>query len=117
MTDNKLKYVEIEPRSRAELEEAFASHDEIAVWDAMYSAAQHEPDWRWTQGRLLQLLAHKSTTVRTAALIALGELALFQGQVDLEIVLPEVNKLANDPDLAPWVEDCIADIKSRITIN
>ena len=115
--DEKPKYVEIEPRSREELEEAFASNDEIAVCDAMYSAAQYEPDWRWTQSKLLQFLTHKSIGIRTAALIAPGELALFQGHVDVEIVLPEVYKLASDPALAPYVEECVADIKSRITIN
>jgi hypothetical protein len=115
--EDKPKYVEIEPKSKAELEEAFASGDQTTLCNAMYSAAQYEPDWRWTQGKLLEFLACESVGIRASALIALGELALFQGRVDVEIVLPEVYKLANDPALAPYVEDCVGDIKSRITIN
>ena len=116
-SDDKPKYVEIEPRSREELEAAFACEDENTVCEAMYSAAQHEPDWRWTQSKLLEFLNHKSLLLRSVALMALGELALFRGQVDIEVVLPRVHKLAEEPALAPFVEDCIEDIKRTITIH
>jgi hypothetical protein len=115
--DKKLKYVEIQPKTRAELEAAFASDDEDIVCNAMYSAAQHEPDWRWTQGKLLESLKRDSLLIRSAALIALGELALFRGRVDLELVLPEVHKLKGDPALAPFAEDCLKDIKIRTTLH
>ena len=46
---DKPKYVEIKARTRAELERSFASGDPNAVCDALYSAAQHEQDWRWSQ--------------------------------------------------------------------
>ena len=115
--EDKPRYVEIEPRSRKDLELDFASDDENTVCIAMYSAAQYDPDWRWTQGKLLEFLNHHSLGIRSAALIALGELALFQGQIDVEVVLPEVHKLANEPALAPYVEECLEDIKSRTTIH
>jgi len=117
MMDEKPRYVEIEPRTREELEDAFRSSDESTLCNAMFSAAQYEPDWRWTQSQLLEFLTRESIGIRSAALIALGELALFQGHVDVEVVLPEVYKLKGIPALAPYVEDCIEDIKSRITIN
>jgi len=112
--EEKLKYVEIEPRPRQELERIFASDDENAICDAMYSAAQHEPDWRWTQGELLKLLSHRSLLVRSSALVALGEVATFRGNIDVELVLPEIHKLADDPALGPFVEDCVEEIR-RIT--
>lgn len=116
MNDNP-KYVEIEPRSRQELEEAFTSVDENTVCNAMYSAAQCEPDWRWTQGKLLEFLKNNSLLLRSTALSALGELALFQGHLDVELVVPEVHKLLKDPAMGPFAEDCLEDIKSRITIQ
>jgi hypothetical protein len=109
--EEKPKYVEIEPRSRKELEEVFAGDDENAICNAMYSAAQHEPDWRWTQGELLKLLGYTSLLVRSSALVAIGEIATFSGNIDVEVVLPEIYKLANDPALGPFVEDCLADIR------
>lgn len=115
--EEKFRYVEIEPQTRDELKAALTSDDENRICNAMYSAAQHERDWRWTQGELLKLLSHKSSLVRSCALVAIGEIAIFQGNLDLELVLPETHKLANDPALAPFVEDCLEDIKQYIKVH
>jgi HEAT repeat protein len=115
--DEKREYAEIQPSSREELEEAFAGDDENAICNAVYSAAQHEPDWRWTQGELVRFLGHDSLLVRSTAMNALGELVLFRGYVDLEVVLPEIHKLEKDPALAPLVKEYMEDLKSRVTIH
>jgi hypothetical protein len=115
--DEKPKYVEIQPCSRKHLEEAFAGDDENAICNAMYSAAQHEPDWRWAQGKLVKFLGHQSLLIRSTAINALGELVLFRGHVDLEVVLPEIRKLENEPALAPFVNDYLEDLKSRVAIH
>jgi len=107
-----LKYVEIQPREREDLESAFKSDDENAVCSALYSAAQHEVDWRWSQQQCLKMLHHESLLVRSAALIALGEIALFRGRLDLESVLPEIHRVAADPALAPFAEDALDDIRA-----
>ena len=108
----KLKYVEIQARDRDELETAFKSHDANVVCDALYSAAQHEADWRWSQEQCLKMLDHESLLVRSAALIALGEIALFRGHLDLETVLPEIYRVARDPPLAPFAEDAMDNIRA-----
>ena len=43
--------------------------------------------------------------------MALSEIAFFRGHLDLEIVLPEMERLENDPELAPIVEDALANIR------
>ena len=83
----------------------------------MYSAAQYEQDWRWAQGELIKFLSHESLLVRSTAINALGELVLFRGHIDLEVVLPEIHKLQNDPALAPFVQEYLEDLKSRVTIH
>jgi len=115
--NNKFKYVEIKPRSREQLEAAFTSHDENEVSNAMYSAAQHEPDWRWTQGKLLEFLNHRSLLLRSTALVALGELALFRRRIDVEVVLPAICKAREEQALVPFVDDCLEDIKTVVTIH
>jgi HEAT repeat protein len=80
----------------------------------MDSAAQHESDWRWTQTELIKLLSHKSLLVHSSAIVAIGEVATFQRNLDSEIVLPELYKLADDRALAPFVEDCLEEIKRCI---
>lgn len=108
---DKPKYVEIKARTRAELERSFASGDPNAVCDALHSAAQHEEDWRWSQTQCLKMLNHESLLVRSSALIALGEIALFRGNLDFAVVLPEVKRFENDPALGPFVEDALDNIR------
>jgi hypothetical protein len=108
----KPKYVEIQPRTRRELEQALASDDPNAVCNALYSAAQHESDWRWSQTQCLMMLKHESLLVRSTAIIALGEIALFRGELDRDVVLPELKRLVGDPALGPFVEDVLVDLDS-----
>ena len=109
---DKPKYVEIRPRLRGDLEDALSSSDDNEICNALYSAAQHEADWRWSQQQCLKLLDHESLLVRSTALIALGEIALFRGCLDLEAVLPEIHRVAGDPALAPFAEDALDNIRA-----
>jgi len=52
-----------------------------------------------------------SLLVRSAALIALGENALFRGNLALGVVLPEMKRLENDAALGPFVEDALDNIR------
>jgi hypothetical protein len=99
---DKPKYVEIQRREREELEAAFKSDDANVVCGALYAAAQHEVDWRWSQQQqCLRMLDHESLLVRSAALIALGEIALFRGHLDLETVLRKSTVWPLTPRLLP----------------
>jgi hypothetical protein len=113
----KREYAEIKPRSREELKATFAGDDEKAICDAMYSAAQHDPDWRWAQGELVRFLSHKSLLIRSTAVNALGEIVFFRGHADLEVVLPEIHRLGNDPALASYVRRYLEDLKGRIAVH
>ena len=106
----KLKYVEIKPRSKAQLLSEFASGDPNLVCDALFSAAQHEQDWRWSQAQCLAMLKHESLLVRSCAIVAIGEIAIFRGEIDFDTVLPELRGLLNDPALSPFAEDALDDI-------
>lgn len=108
----KPKYVEIQPRTRRELEQALASDDANTVCNALYSAAQHESDWRWSQTQCLMMLKHESPLVRSTAVIALGEIAHFRGALDRDVVLPELRRLASDSALGPYVEDVLDELDS-----
>jgi hypothetical protein len=108
---DKPKYAETKPQPRAELEESFASEDANIISEALFSAAQHEPDWRRSQAQCLRMLSHESVFVPSAALMALSEIALFRGQLDLDLVLPEMKRLESDPDLGPFVGDALDNIR------
>ena len=110
----KPKYVEIKPQTRADLQQKLGSSDPNAVCGALYSAAQHDTDWRWSQNQCLRMLSHDSLLVRSAALIALGEIALFRGQLDVDIVLPQIRQFKSDPALAPFAEDALDNIRVAV---
>ena len=109
----KLKYVEIKPRSKTQLLAEFASGDVNIICDALFSAAQHEPDWRWSQAQCLAMLKHDSLTVRSCAVIAISEIAIFRGEIDLDVVVPELERLLNDEALRPFAEDALKDIRGE----
>lgn len=108
---DKPKYVEITPQSRTELEKSFTSDDPNIICNALYSAAQHDADWKWSQTQCLRMLNHASLLVRSSALIALGEIALFRGNLDLDVVVPEMKRFENDPALGAFVEEALDNIR------
>jgi hypothetical protein len=109
---DKPKYVEIQPRLREDLEKALSSSDDNEICNALYSAAHHEAGWRWSQEQCLKMLDHESLLVRSTALIALGEIALFRGHLDLETALPRIHRASSDPALAPFAEDALDNIRA-----
>ena len=111
MTGHKFQYGEIKAKTREELENSLASDDSNVVCEAMFSAAQHESDWKWSQAKCLRMLRHKSIAVRSAAVMALSEIALYQGHLSLDVVLPQIQQFENDPELAPLVEDALDNIR------
>jgi hypothetical protein len=109
-----LRYEEIHPKTRAELVRAFESGNDKLICDALYSAAQHEPDWRWAQNQILGFLEHPSTSVKCAALQSLGEIAVFRQVIDHELVIPRVHALLNDPVLGTTAETTLDDIRNFV---
>jgi hypothetical protein len=112
-----LKYEEFYPQSRQELVEALASNDPDRVRNALYSAAKYEPDWAWTQEQCLRFLGHGEHTVRWAAVLSLGFVAVYQRRLDLAEVLPKLHDAKKDIRLAPVVEDSLEMIQQYVKTN
>jgi hypothetical protein len=110
----KLQYEEFNRQYRQELEQAFQSNDPLRIRSALYSAAQYESDWRWTQEHCLSFLHHSNTDVRWAAALSLGFVALYHKQLDLDRVLPELYRLRDDPVIKGPVQDCLELISENI---
>jgi hypothetical protein len=109
-----LQYQRIEPRSREELESAFASGDSSRIIEALLSATYHDEDWRWVQGKALGYLRSPDHSVRHIAVQSLGLIAVLHQQLDTTTVVPVLMEATLDPELRGEVEDAIADIYSRI---
>lgn len=113
----KLKYEEFYPQSREELLRALASGNPEEIRNALYSAAKYESDWEWSQSQCLKYLAHRSRDVRWAAALSLGFIAVYQRQLDLAKVLPELYAAKQDSLIASVVDDSLEMIHQYIKSN
>ena len=112
-----LKYKGFDWQSRQDLvEKALSSNDAQQICDALYSAAQYESDWEWSQEQCLKFLNHKEE-VRWAAALSFGFIALYHRTLDLTKVLPALHAAKNDEQLAPHIEDSLAMIRQYIKTN
>ena len=112
-----MKYHEIFPMDRADLERLFESGDETAIIDALLSAAYYDSDWRWVQTTCLRFLDHPAKWVRWNAVTCLGHLARIHKELDLQIVLPKLLPMKADSDIAPNIEDSLEDIKWYLRVQ
>jgi hypothetical protein len=105
------KYRQAQQRSREQMEAMFRSGLAEQIIDAMLSAAYYDPDWRWVQMQCLQALTAADVWVRRNAVTCLGLLAVFHQKLDVELVIAALRKAGEDAEVAPWVEDSLADIQ------
>jgi hypothetical protein len=106
------------PISREELRRDLSSPNPDITATALISMALYERDWRWAESVCLSALGDDPRrAVKQAALIGLGHLARIHHTLHLEIVVPVVQELLNDPDLGGIAEDALQDIIRFVSTN
>jgi hypothetical protein len=98
------------PIPREQLEKTLASGDGSTVADALIRMALWEPDWRWAEQKTLSALGDSRKEVRVAALQSIGHLARLHRSLNLEIVIPVVTRLLDDPECRGTAADALEDI-------
>jgi hypothetical protein len=111
------KYVPVKQRSREQVEEMLRSGTPEQVGEALWSAAYYDPDWRWVQTQCLLALTQADVWVRRNAATCLGLLAVFHKKLDVQVVLPALQKAAEDPEVKPWADDSLGDIQHIMGTN
>lgn len=106
-----MRYREVPPISRNEARAVFRTKDEAAISEALLRLTFHDPDWRWVQDQLLQYAKHRSSAVRGMAGLCFGHLARIHRQLDRDVVLPVLRKLAEDPETRGQAMDALSDIE------
>jgi hypothetical protein len=106
-----MEYREPIPISRTEAEEAFASGDSFRICDALVRITFHDLDWRWVQQWCIDFSKHPDLYIRGLAATCFGHLARIHGCLDLDIVLPILKDLLNDPDVGGEAKNAISDIR------
>ena len=75
----------------------------------------HDSDWRWIQNICLNFVKSKDTQIRRLAVICLGHLARIHGTLDVEQVIPVLENLLHDSNVAGNVKDALDDIQMFAT--
>lgn len=105
-----MRYWEPQPISRADARAVFASGDAERISRTLVRLAYHDPDWTWVQNQCLRFLEASDPMVVTAAATSLGHLARMHRQLDLARVLPALQSLLGDEEVAGFAEDALLDI-------
>lgn len=79
--------------------------------DALLSLAIYDPDWRSAQELSLQHLHDPDVDLIATAVLGLAHIARRQQDLDIERVIPELERLRSDPRLAGRVDDALDDIR------
>jgi hypothetical protein len=111
------KYVPVKQRSREQVEEMLRSGAPEQIGEALWSAAYYDPDWHWVQTQCVLALTQADVWVRRNGAICLGLLAVFHKKLDAQVVVPALEKAAEDPEVKPWAEDSLADIHHIMGTN
>jgi hypothetical protein len=107
-----MRYEEVSPITRARAQEDLASGDSTRAVLALLRSAFHDPDWRWVQGQCLFHLTRQEKHLQQVAATCLGHLARIHGTLDLDLVVPLLEKMLRDPNIAAEVQDALDDIEA-----
>ena len=97
---SKFEYEPVHPSTKTELTRQLESGNSEEIANALYSASKYEQDWEWVQEQCLKCLESPEVSVRWAAVTCLGDLAFLRRPLDIQTVLPALEKAAKDPKLA-----------------
>ncbi len=113
-----MRYEAPQPINRSEAERIFAGNDEAAICNALVGVAFYDPDWKWVQTLCLKFLETPDTSkgVRSLAATCLGHVARIHRIIDLDIVVPLLESLLDDPEMGT-AGDALDDIRVFITDN
>ena len=112
----RMRYVEIEPSSRAQIAAALLSGAPDRIRLALLAASLYDADADWAAALCLQHARHPEPGVRGIALQGLGHIARLHGTGDRARIAPVV--LAGLADADPWVrgqaEDAAGDLRTYL---
>lgn len=92
----KLRYIQIEPLTPAQVDDILARNDPDEVRYVPISVSMFSSDFAWAQTVCVRLSQHENDNVRGNAVQSLGHLARRFGRLDLAIIEPIVRAALDD---------------------
>ncbi len=105
-----MRYEDIEPRSKEEVESAISRNDVGELPFAVVSAALHSDDPTWAEGICAHLATHENFNVRGNAILGFGHIARIHRRLDERRVKPLIEAaLRDESDYVKGQADAAAD--------
>ena len=109
-----MQYREITPIDRNEAELIFDGDELDNIRVTLVRVAFYDPDYVWAQERCLRFCEHEDSEVRSVAALCLGHVARIHRKLDLDKVLPVLQRLLKDEQTVGRAEDALDDIKRYV---
>lgn len=106
-----MEYEKLTPIKRTEALSEIESGDRDRVCDALTRLALHDPDPEWLETLLMANLSKPDPWVRGTAALCLGHVGRIHGKLNLETVIPALERLLEDPETEGKASDALDDIK------
>lgn len=105
------RYVEPPTATQEELAQAVEADDVALISQRLIGLALDGTDPSWMTATALELAGHDSVSVRRASAITFGHLARLHRHIDRARVLPVLERLSRDPEVAGNAADALDDIE------
>lgn len=109
-----MKFEQIKPISKVNAELVFKSGVDNDIVEVLIRLAYHHNDWRWVQSKCLHYVENDNDSLKQTAILCLGHLARIHKQLDIEIVMPIVDRLKSQSNLQGRIEDFLDDVSIYI---
>jgi hypothetical protein len=117
VTHEKLMDQGLGPITAEAADRALASGDPGEISMALLRLALHGPDWERAERLARKHTGHPAVWVRRNAATALGHVARVHGRLDLDLSLPELNRLLDDPEVRDWADAALDDVETYLGVK
>lgn len=113
--DTKKSYVIPATVSHEEAEKALILGCPKEICETLVSLALNDADWKWVQQKCIDYSSHIDPEVRGVAVTCLGHVARIHHELDVKVVVPVIQGLMQDPEVAGRAEDAWDDLLMYLT--
>jgi hypothetical protein len=110
-----LKYQPIHRIPKEQLMADLESSNPQAVANALYGATKYETDTAWVQDQCLRKLTSSELVIRWGAATCLGDLAFLRRPLNTELVIPALERAAEDHTIADPAKFSLSMIKEFLS--
>lgn len=107
-----MRYDELRPRTRTELDADVNSGDPATIATALRSAALYDADRAYVEDLIVRLIRHRELWVRGVSASAAGHAARIHRTLSTDKIVPLIEALLENPQTRGKVEDALDDIQT-----